>query len=113
LQLHLPGEILARAKSDAAARAMTAQVLQWLPAAGYAAADAPERGVIERGLLQRGLFRMRMRGGVARGAGYFLRLLFSPTEEDWDANATQSSSAVDVLKRPFRLAKKHGKSSKD
>jgi len=91
---------------------MTAQVLQWLPAAGYAAADAPERGVIERGLLQRGLFRMRMRGGVARGAGYFLRLLFSPTEEDWDANA-ESSRFMDVLKRPFRLAKKHGKSGKD
>ena len=118
LQLQLPREILARAQADAAARAMTEQVLQWLPAAGESSASALERGglareVHERGLLQRGLFRMRMRGGVARGAGYFLRLLFSPTEEDWDANATESSSFIDVLKRPFRLAKKHGKSGKD
>ncbi len=128
LQLQLPGEILARAQADAAARAMTEQVLQWLPAAGESSPSAIERGELareahesgihqrgahERGLLQRGLFRMRMRGGVARGAGYFLRLLFSPTEEDWDANATESSSFMDVLKRPFRLAKKHGKSGKD
>jgi hypothetical protein len=118
LQVQLPGEILARAKANAAACAMTGQVLQWLPSAGESSPGVPERGglargVHERGLLQRGLFRMRMRGGVARGVGYFLRLLFSPTEEDWDANATETSSFVDVLKRPFRLAKKHGKSGKD
>jgi len=49
---------------------------------------------------------------LVKVAGYFLRLLFSPTEEDWDANTTESSSFLDVLKRPFRLAKKHGKSDK-
>src|SRR5271170_763242 len=70
LQVQLPREILARAKADAAARAMTEQVLQWLPAAGESSSGALERGglareVHERGLLQRGLFRMRMRGGVA------------------------------------------------
>src|SRR5271154_2926317 len=105
LQLQLPGEILARAPADAAARAMTEQVMHWLPSAGESfpnalGRDGLNRGVHERGLLQRGLFRMRMRGGLVRGAGYFLRLLFSPTEEDWAANATEASNFVDVLKRP-------------
>jgi hypothetical protein len=113
LQVQLPGEILARAKADAAARKMAEQVLQWLPTAGDASSSMEGSGIHERGLLERGLFRVRMRGGVARGAGYFLRLLFSPTEEDWDANAKESGSFMDVLKRPFRLAKKHGKSGKD
>jgi hypothetical protein len=113
LQVQLPGEILARAKADAAARKMTEQVLQWLPTAGAASSSMLGSGIHERGLLERGLFRIGMRGGVLRGAGYFLRLLFSPTEEDWDADATESGSFMDVLKRPFRLVKKHGKSGKD
>src|SRR5271154_2906390 len=105
LQVQLPSEIFARAKADAAARAMTEQVMHWLPSAGESfpnalGRDGLNRGVHERGLLQRGLFRMRMRGGLVRGAGYFLRLLFSPTEEDWAANATEASNFVDVLKRP-------------
>ncbi len=66
----------------------------------------------KRGLLARAFFRMRMRGGVAQGAGYFLRLLFSPTEEDWDANARESRKFVDVLKRPLRLAKKYAAGGK-
>jgi Uncharacterised nucleotidyltransferase len=103
LQSQLPAEILALATADAAARSMTKQVLQWLPATDG----------VSPGLLKRGLFRMHMRGGPARGTGYFLRLLFSPTEEDWDANATGSRGVVDVLKRPFRLAKKHGLGGKD
>ncbi|MGA2418745.1 MAG: nucleotidyltransferase family protein [Candidatus Acidiferrum sp.] len=104
LQTHIPREVLAQANSNGAACAMTAQTLRWLPTAG----ETPP------GLLERGLFRMRMRGGVAPGAGYFLRLLFSPTEEDWDANAKQPQRRLfDALKRPFRLAKKHGEGGKD
>ena len=102
LQARLPAEILAQAQADAAARAMTEQVGRWLPEGGE---PAP-------GLLARALFRARMRGGGASGAGYFLRLLFSPTEEDWDAAASEPQSFLDVVKRPFRLAKKHGAGGK-
>jgi hypothetical protein len=103
----LPREILARAEADHAARRITGQVLQWLPTASESS-----WGAAGRGLLERALFRMRMRGGIPRGTSYFLRLLFSPTEEDWDANAKPSRRFVDVLKRPFRLAKKHGPGGK-
>ncbi|HZC65607.1 MAG TPA: nucleotidyltransferase family protein, partial [Candidatus Dormibacteraeota bacterium] len=77
LQTPLPAEVLQRARADGAARAMTRQVLEWLPQAGEA------RPEFQRGLLRRAFFRMRMRGGAFAGVGYFLRLLFSPTEEDW------------------------------
>ena len=102
LQTSLPAEVLRRATADSAARAMTRQVLRWLPQAGEARPDT------QRGLLPRALFRMRMRGGAVAGLGYFLRLLFSPTEEDWDVEGGASRGIADTLKRPFRLAKKHG-----
>jgi len=82
---------------------MVEQVLRWLPAAGE---DPP-------GLLQRALYRTRMGGGGAGGAKYFFRLLFSTTEEDWDADAKGQHGIGDALKRPFRLAKKHGGGGKD
>ena len=100
LHARVPAEVLANTKNDAAASALAQQVSRWLPAAG----GAPP------GLLERALFRMRMRGGAPHGASYLLRLLLSPTEEDWDADAHKASKSrrfVDVLKRPFRLAKKH------
>jgi putative nucleotidyltransferase-like protein len=98
LRAKVPQDVLARAEADAAACAMTEQTVRWLPEAGEPAA----------GLLARAMFRMRMRGGGARGTGYFLRLLFSPTEEDWNAEDDEPQRLVDVMKRPFRLAKKHG-----
>lgn len=107
LQISLPAQVLQRAKADSAACAMTRQVLAWLPQAGEAQPD------FQRGLLPRALFRMRMRGGAVAGVGYFLRLLFSPTEEDWDAGGGASGGIADTLKRPFRLAKKHGGGGKE
>jgi hypothetical protein len=107
LQASLPPQVLRRAKADSAARRMTRQVLGWLPLTGEARPD------FERGLLPRALFRMRMRGGAAAGVGYFLRLLFSPTEEDWDAEGGASRSIAEILKRPFRLARKHGGGEKN
>jgi hypothetical protein len=103
----VPQEVLRRAEADSAARAMTEQVLEWLPAAGEARAE------FQRGLWARALFRMRMRGGVGPGVGYFLRLLFSATEEDWDAEGGAARGVTDILKRPFRLARKHGRSGKE
>ena len=102
LQTSLSAEVLRRATADTVARAMTRQVLRWLQQAGDA------RPNFQRGLLARALFRMRMRGGAVAGVGYFLRLLFSPTEEDWDVEGGASRGIADTLKRPFRLAKKHG-----
>ena len=101
LQAPVPPAVLERAKADTAAQRLTEQVLRWLPEAGEA------RPEFERGLWQRAIFRMRMRGGAGAGLSYFLRLLFSPTEEDWDVGAG-GGRVADVLKRPFRLAKKHG-----
>jgi len=103
LQASVPSAVLARAKNDASAQRMVRQVLQWLPAAG----EHP------LGLLPRARYRVCMGGGGAAGTKYFLRLLFSPTEEDWDASANEPSNFLDVLKRPFRLAKKHGGPAKD
>jgi putative nucleotidyltransferase-like protein len=107
LQTSLPAEVLRRATADSAARAITRQVLAWLPQTGEGRPD------FQRGLLARALFRMRMRGGAVAGVGYFLRLLFSPTEEDWDAEGGASRGIADTLKRPFRLAKKHGGGGKN
>jgi hypothetical protein len=107
LQASLPAQVVQRAKADSAARAMTRQVLEWLPQAGEARPD------FQRGLLPRALFRMRMRGGAAAGVGYFFRLLFSPTEEDWDAEGGAARGIANALKRPFRLARKHGSGEKN
>jgi hypothetical protein len=107
LQTSLPQQVMQRAKADSAALAMTRQVLEWLPQAGEARPD------FQRGLLPRAFFRMRMRGGAAAGIAYFLRLLFSPTEEDWNAGGGTSRGIADTLKRPFRLARKHGSGEKN
>jgi hypothetical protein len=98
LHAPVPATVLGGAEKDATAQRMVEQVLQWLPAAG----EAPP------GLLQRAMYRTRMGGGGLPGAKYLLRLLFSPTEEDWDTNAQESRGFLEVLKRPFRLARKHG-----
>ena len=62
------------------------------------------------GILQRAIFRIRMRGGFFQGAAYLLRLLLSPTEEDWTLGKEGSRPAfLDAISRPLRLAKKHGR----
>ena len=55
----------------------------------------------------RGLLRMRMCGGAARGAGYLLRLMFSPTEEDWGEARSPGPAWKQAVLRPLRLARKH------
>ncbi|MGA2810842.1 MAG: nucleotidyltransferase family protein [Candidatus Acidiferrum sp.] len=97
LKTPLPGTVLAGSEADAAAQRMLEQVVEWLPGAG----------AISPGLLQRALYRTRMRGGGVAGARYLWRLLFSATEEDWDANAEESHAFLAAVKRPFRLARKH------
>jgi hypothetical protein len=55
-----------------------------------------------------------MRGGMISAPGYLLRLLLSPTEEDWHDGAEEGRHRfLDVLRRPFRLARKYGRDNKN
>ncbi len=64
-------------------------------------------------LSHRAAFRMKMRGGLFTGAAYLLRLSLSPTEEDWQAGSEgKRTGTLDVLGRPFRLARKYGRDQK-
>ena len=64
------------------------------------------------GVLHRAMFRVRMRGGLFAGPAYLLRLSLAPTEEDWTPEeAHQRSVVMEVIGRPLRLLKKHGRRS--
>lgn len=104
LRADLPEAIAGRTREDAVAAKMVARVLRWLPAAGY----TPPR------LLERVVFRLRMRGSFFAAPAYLLRLSLSPTEEDWQARGEVSVSPwLDALRRPFRLARKYGRSGRN
>jgi hypothetical protein len=103
LDVRLPAEVAA-ASSDAAAARFAQRIAQRLPSAG----SNP------RGLLGRAAFRMRMRGGILAGPAYLLRLSFSPTEEDWASESQEKRSwLLDAVGRPFRLARKYGRDSRE
>jgi len=103
LKLRLPDHVLEKVKSDKVAANLTGQILNWLPAAGYA----------PPGLFERAAFRMRMHGGLVSAPAYLMRLSFSPTEEDWGAGREENqSSFLDMIRRPFRLARKYGRARK-
>ncbi len=98
LHAHLPEDVSALVRQDAVAAKLVTGIVRWLPAAGYS----------PPGLLQRAAFRLRMRGGGLSAPAYLLRLSLSPTEEDWQADGKISHNRLlDVLRRPFRLARKH------
>jgi hypothetical protein len=104
LKVQLPGKIQAAVQADGVAARLAEQCCKWLPAAGYA----------PPGLFERAAFRLRMRGGLIAAPAYLLRLLFSPTEEDWKEGKEGSPRKfLDVVRRPFRLARKYGRDSKD
>jgi len=103
LKARLPEAIQEKINADAAVTQLTRGISDRLPAAGHA----------PPGLTERTMFRLRMRGGFFSGPVYLVRLLLSPTEEDWQAGReTDGNRLVDVLRRPFRLARKHGRSAK-
>jgi hypothetical protein len=101
LKLRLPDHVLEKVKSDKVAANLTGRILNWLPAAGYA----------PPGLFERAAFRMRMHGGLVSAPAYLMRLSLSPTEEDWGAGK-EENSFFDVVRRPFRLARKYGRARK-
>lgn len=103
LHTPLPEKVSALVQADAAAAGLVEGILRWLPAAGFA----------PPGLFERAAFRLRMRGGVISAPAYLLRLLLSPTEEDWQQGTEESHRRfLDVLRRPFRLARKYSRSDK-
>jgi hypothetical protein len=103
LHAELPEEVSSRVWKDGVAAKLTARVLRWLPAAGYA----------PPGLFERAAFRLRMRGSFLAAPAYLLRLSLSPTEEDWQASGKISSNPfLDALRRSFRLARKYGRDHK-
>jgi hypothetical protein len=103
LHTPLPNKISVRVRADIAAARLVEGILIWLPAAGY---QPP-------GLFERATFRLRMRGGLISAPAYLLRLLLSPTEEDWQEGSEENHHRfLDVLRRPFRLARKYGRRDK-
>jgi hypothetical protein len=104
LKAQLPGKVQTAVQADAMAARLAKQCCKWLPAAGYA----------PPGLFERAAFRLRMRGGLLSAPAYLLRLSLSPTEEDWKNGEIGSShNFLDVVRRPFRLARKYGRDDKD
>jgi hypothetical protein len=103
LKTQLPDEVQAMVQADVVAARLAQQTCKWLPAAG----SAPP------GLFERAAFRLRMRGSLIAAPAYLLRLMLSPTEEDWQKGSGESRHRLmDILRRPFRLARKHGRAGR-
>ena len=99
----LPTAIQEDAESDVGACSLARQVTDRLPYVD----DRP------MGLVRRALFRLKMRGGGFSAYAYLLRLLFAPTEEDWlTGPGSERPTAISAVERPFRLARKYGRSQK-
>ena len=104
LKAQLPGKVQAAVQADGVAARLAEQCCKWLPAAGYA----------PPGLFERAAFRLRMRGGLLSAPAYLLRLSLSPTEEDWkNGEGGAPRKFLDVLRRPFRLARKYGRDNRN
>jgi hypothetical protein len=101
LKTQMPVAIQEAVQADAPAARLSEQISKWLPAAGYA----------RPGLFERAMFRLRMRGGLFSAPTYLLRLAFSSTEEDWGRGRRETHHPFfNAIRRPFRLARKHGRS---
>jgi uncharacterized protein (DUF2267 family) len=101
LGTRLPAQIADQVHADSSAARLAGQIIRGLLQGNSAPGS----------LLERAAFRVKMRGGFWRGASYLLRLTLSPTEEDWVPGAEgKRPSLLDAAARPFRLARKHGRS---
>jgi len=102
LGANLPSQIEASVRADRAVAKLAAQIECRL-----ARPDLHEIGI-----LRRAAFRVRMRDSLLPGLAYLLRLSLSPTEEDWTPGKEGNRPAfMDVISRPFRLVRKHGRGS--
>lgn len=99
LGTEVPQQIAAEVRGDTVAARLAAQIVRRL-----------EVGASESmGILERALFRVKMPGGWLDGVAYLVRLSLSPTEEDWAEGAAERPWLLEVLGRPLRLARKHGR----
>jgi hypothetical protein len=97
LGVAVPAPMKIEVARDSACARLVREIETWLPYGGYA---TPR-------LMQRARFRLRMCEDLLAGAAYLARLSFSPTEEDWVTDAARRSDTGEILRRPFRLAKKY------
>ena len=103
LRARLPEKISVGVRSDATAAKLIKEILRWLPSAG----STPPN------LFERAMFRLHMRGGLLAAPAYLLRLSLSPTEEDWlTGDQVSHNRFLDMVMRPFRLARKYWRQSK-
>ncbi len=98
LGVPIPKEMKNEVQRDSACLRLVRQIETWLPYAGFAAPS----------IVPRAFFRFAIRGNAIAGLGYLARLSLSTTEEDWSPeNATPRLRWAEILRRPFRLAKKY------
>jgi len=98
LGVPIPEEMKNEMQRDSACLRLVHQIERWLPYAGFAAPS----------ILPRAFFRFAIRGNAIAGLGYLARLSLSTTEEDWSPeSAAPRLRWAEILRRPFRLAKKY------
>jgi len=97
LGVRVPAEMKNDVARDPECSQLVDKIEKWLPYAGSAAPS----------ITQRAWFRFRIRGNVLSGAAYLARLSFSTTEDDWAPDAGSPTRFAEVLRRPFRLARKY------
>jgi hypothetical protein len=99
LGAEVPEPMAAEVRTDATVARLATQIIRRLQTG-----DSSGMGILERAL-----FRVKMPGGWLDGVAYLMRLSLSPTEEDWAEGAAERPWLLDVLGRPLRLARKHGR----
>ena len=104
LRAEIPVEMKRETEADAACARIVRKIESWLP---YGRSESPA-------LIERALFRFQMRGRLFAGAEYLTRLSLTPTEEDWSRDTGGAATSLrESLSRPFRLAKKYRRGSKE
>lgn len=98
LGVAIPNEMRNEVQRDLACLRLVRQIETWLPYAGFAPPS----------ILPRAFFRFAICGKAIAGLGYLARLSLSTTEEDWSSeSAAPRLRWGEILRRPFRLAKKY------
>jgi len=101
LQVQLSDSVRAAVEQDTGAAKLAACVRAWLTSGTETSPT----------LFERAAFRLRMRGSRLAAPAYLLRLSLSPTEEDWEQGNPQKEDKVrSLVRRPFRLVRKYGRS---
>jgi hypothetical protein len=98
LGVKIPAEMQRYVTGDPMPSRLVGKIEKWLPFAGWA---TPRIG-------QRAWFRFQMPGNVFSGAAYLTRLSLSTTQDDWAGDSGGAASHLaEILRRPFRLARKY------